>query len=108
MSATRRVPAVPKRAAKARRTINERRESLGWTIAELARQAQVSDYRARQACTGSAKADTSARIEAALAEAERPVHVTYTGNHPTLRDLSLHALGKRHKHGHMTVEHLPG
>jgi transcriptional regulator with XRE-family HTH domain len=86
------------------KTIDERRRALGWTIAELARRAQVSTYRANQACTGTAPQDVHEHVEQALSKAEAPVKLTLKGGHPTLRDLALHREGKPHKHGAITVK----
>lgn len=91
----------------ARRTIEERRVSLGWSMAKLARRAQVSYSRVRRACAGDVTAADGRKIEAALTTEERGVRVTYKGRHPTLRDLALHIEGKRHSHGSILVRRPP-
>ena len=41
--------------------------------------------------------------EALHTDKPQPIHVTFEGNHPTLRDLSLHQIGKPHAHGSLDV-----
>jgi hypothetical protein len=86
-------------------TINQRREALGWSIAELARQAQVPSQRVRRACEGADITDDERmRIESAMRKQEsqrsaRPVFEASPGHfHPTLKDHALHATGAEHEH----------
>jgi ribosome-binding protein aMBF1 (putative translation factor) len=86
-------------------SINQRREALGWSMAELARQAQVPSQRVRRACEGAdITADEHLRIESALRKQEsqrnaRPVFEASPGHlHPTLKDHALHATGAEHEH----------